>query len=126
VNSRTFIEKVFNCNSGSTKIIRGTEFWKRRSNFYRSHELADHQLEFRIRKDFDKVKRKKKDNKESPSVNLKLWDIQVYFNNKYNNNKLILAAFPYYEKQLLVSSYLAVRPHVNLGSTERMFMEFDI
>ena len=50
-------------------------------------------------------------NKESSFINLKLWDIQVNCNNKWRNNELFLAAFPYCEKQLSTSSYLSVRPH---------------
>jgi hypothetical protein len=112
VNSRTIIEEVFTCNSGSTKIVkRNIEFWKRRSNFYESHDLADHELELRIRKEKFWQRQVEKDNKESSSINLKLWYIQVNCNNRSNNNELFLSAFPYYEKQLFASSHLSARPH---------------
>ena len=52
-----------------------------------------------------------KDNKETSSINPKLWDIQVNCNNKCKNNELFLAAFPYCENQRLGSSYVSVSPH---------------
>ena len=52
-----------------------------------------------------------KDNKETFSINLKLWDTQVNCNNKCNNNELFLFSFPYCEKRLLASPYMSVRPH---------------